>query len=345
MKKSGILLIILSGCLIQALGQETLRFHPDPALFIQEAREFFGNQQTEDAKALLSKLETAQKDGQLEENQWIDLARKANFLEKLGAQPIPDFYNLIDAFLEVSNRSNNRAFFPEWSGHLDKLLLQTRKNLNRVKAFLNFSVELSRHGTLFKSSAFQWSVKPGLNACGTDSAFYVTIRPSDLIACGSGDSTVIFSTSGRFYPESNLFYGEGGNVTWQRLNIPAGQVYVKLNRYKIDLSKMSYIIDSVNLIDHRYFSEPLIGRIENKIVAGVSPLTAGYPRFTAYELRNRIKNLYPGMDYEGGFSLQGLKVLGIGLPSQKSVLTVFQNQKPLLRLSSSYFSFQSRPEY
>lgn len=341
MKKSGILLIFLSGCLIQLLGQETLHFHPDPALFIQEARDYFGERNPEATRILLSKLETAQKDGKLEENHWIDLSGKANFLEKMGGQPLPDFYQLIDAFLEVTNPAVNRSFYLEWSGHLDKLLQKTRKNLNQVKAFLDFTVSLARNGTLFYSSAFQWNVRPGLNACGTDSSFYVTIPPSDLTAKGSGDSTVIFSTGGRFYPDTNIFYGEGGSVTWQRLNIPAGQVYVKLGRYKIDLQKMSYTIDSVNLIDHRYFQDQLIGRIENKIVAGVSPLTAGYPRFTAYELRNRIKNLYPGMDYEGGFSLQGLKVLGVGLPSQKSVLTIFNKEKPLFRLASSYFSFQS----
>jgi len=340
MKISGILLFFLSGCLIHALGQETLRFHPDPVLFIQEAREFFGGRQPEDSRAILLKFEEAQKNGQLEENHWIDLARKANIIEKMGARPFPDFYILLEAFLEVSIQSKNRVCFLEWSGYLDKLLLQNQKNLNKAKSFLEFTLNLSEHGILFKSSAFQWSVKPGLNECGMDSAFYVNINPSNLVASGSGDSTVIFATRGRFYPETHQFYGDGGQVTWERFSIPAGQVYVKLSRYRLDLSKSSYAVDSVNLIDKRYFTEPLIGQIENKILPGVDPKTAGYPRFTSYELRNRIKNLYPGMDYEGGFSLQGLKVLGIGPPSQKSVLSVFNNQKLLLRLASTYFSFQ-----
>jgi len=340
MKISGILLFLLTGCLIHVLGQETLRFHPDPALFIQEARDFFGSRQPEDTRAILLKFETAQKNGQLEKNHWIDLARKANILDKLGAQPYPDFYNLLEAFLEVSTHTKNRADFLQWSQYLDKLLLQNQKSLIQAKSFLEFTLDFSQNGILFKSSAFQWRVGPGLNQCGMDSAFYVTINPSNLVASGSGDSTVIFSTRGRFYPETNLFYGDGGQITWERLNIPAGQVYVKLNHYKLDLSKSAYAIDSVNLVDKRYFTEPLIGLIENKIHPGVAPEVAGYPRFTSYELRNRIKNIYPGMDYEGGFSLQGLKVLGTGLPSQKSVLSVFNNQKLLLRLASTYFSFR-----
>jgi len=340
MKISGILLFFLSGCLIHLLGQETLHFHPDPILFIQEARDFFGGRQPEDSRAILLKFEAAQKNGQLEENHWIDLARKANIIEKMGIRPFPDFYIFLEAFLEVSTQSKNRANFLKWSGYLDKLLLQNKNNLNQVKSFLEFTLDFSQKGILFKSSALQWSVNPGLNQCGMDSAFYVIINPSSLVARGSGDSIVILSTRGRFYPETNFFYGEGGQITWERLKIPAGQVYVILNHYKIDLSKSAYTIDSVNLIDRRYFTEPLIGRIENKILPGIAQEMAGYPRFTSYEMRNRIKNLYPGMDYEGGFSLQGLKVLGTGLPSQKSVLTVFNNQKPLFRLSSTYFSFQ-----
>lgn len=341
MKISGILLFFLSGCLIQGLGQETLRFHPDPALFIQEAREFFGSQNPENSRAVLMKYEAAQKNGLLEENHWIDLARKANSLAKLGARPFPDFHLLLEAFFEVATQATtSRSSFLEWSRYTDQLLLEHKEGLNRVKSFLEFTRELSAKGILFKSGAFQWKVKPGLHECGMDSAFYINTGLSNLVGSGSGDSTVIFSTHGRFYPESKQFYGEGGQITWERLRIPAGKVYVTLNRYKLDLSKSSFAIDSVNLIDKRYFTEPLIGRIENKILPGVAPETAGYPRFTSYELRNRIKNLYPGMDYEGGFTLQGLKVLGTGLPSQKSVLSVFNKQRLLLRLASTYFSFQ-----
>lgn len=341
MKISGILFFFLSGCLIQAMGQETVRFHPDPALFIQEARDFFGSQQPENTRVLLLKFETAQKNGQLEENHWIDLARKANLAVKPGVRSFPEFYLLLESFLEIATHVKDRTDYFEWSAYLDKLLLQNRKSFTPVKSFLEFTLHFSRDGILYKSSAFQWSVKPGLSDYGTDSLFFVTLNSTNLVAGGSGDSTVIYSTRGRYYPETYLFYGEGGQITWERLNIPASQVHVILNQYQLDLKRSVYEIDSVHLIDKRYFTEPVPGRIENKILPGIAPEKAGYPKFTSYENRNRIKNLYPEMDYEGGFSLQGTKVLGLGLASQKSVLTVFRDHKPLLRLASTYFSFQT----
>ncbi|MDD4646053.1 MAG: hypothetical protein PHY99_08700, partial [Bacteroidales bacterium] len=340
MKKSGILIFLLTGCLIHALGQETLRFHADPALFIQEARAFFGEGQPERSRAILLKYEHAQNKGLLEENQWIDLAKKANTIEKLGAQPFPDFFSLLESYLEIATHVKNQSDYFTWSAQLDKLLTDDKRSLNLARSFLNFSLAFSQKGILYKSAACQWKVSSGQNEFGKDSLFYVVISGSDLVASVSGDSTVIFATRGKYYPESHSFFGQGGRITWEKLKIQADQVYVNLNKYSLNLSKSVYSIDSVNLIDKRYFTEPLIGQVENKILPGVGADVAGYPRFTSYELRNRIKNIYPGMDYEGGFSLQGLKVIGTGLPSQKGILTIYRNDKPVMRLACAHFTFK-----
>jgi hypothetical protein len=339
MKISGILLFLLSGCLIHVMGQETVRFHADPNIFIQDARNFFGFRQPEESRAVLLRLETAQKKGQLEENHWIDLSGKANAMIKSDTQSVSDLFLLIDAFLEAATHTRERAGYLIWSAFADKLLIQNQKDITQVKKFMKFTLDYSRNGILYKSSAFEWGVKPDLNIYGIDSTFYVIVNAADLVARGSGDSTVIFSTRGRYYPETNHFFGEGGKVSWEKVKIPSSQVCVNLNKYTLDLKKSFYEIDSVNLIDRRYFKEPLMGRIENKILPGVSAETAGYPKFTSYDHRNRIKNLYPGMDYEGGFALYGSKVFGIGPASAKSILTVFRNQKPIIRLASTYFSF------
>ncbi len=323
------------------MGQETIRFHSDPNIFLQEARAFIGQRQPEESRALLLRLESAQKKGQLEENHWIDLAKKANSIIKSDAQPLSDFFILVDSFLENATHSTDKTCYLIWSAYLDKLITQNLKDIAPAKAFMDFTLDYCRKGILYKSSAFDWKVKAGPCSYGMDSTFFVIINSTDLVAIGSGDSTVILSTQGRFYPETNLFYGNGGKITWDRLKIPANKVYVNLNRFSLNLKKSFYEIDSVNLVDRRYFSEPLIGRLENKILAGVAPEASGYPKFTSYDHRNRIKNLYPGMDYEGGFSLQGAKVLGIGPATQKGTLTIFKDQKPLLRLSSTYFSFQT----
>ena len=341
MKIHGILLILLSGCLFQATGQDRNRFHSDPELFIREATEFFGAARPEESKAILLKLEEARKGSLLEENQWIDLAAKSNTLEKSGARAYPDFHLLLSSFLEVSGIPSGRSSYFAWSGYLGKLLAENGKNIRPSRDFMEFTLGFCRSRILYKSTAFVWKAGMAPFEFGMDSSFYVSISQSNLVVSGSGDSAAILSTRGRYYPLTEQFYGENGRVTWERVGIPVSRVYANLGKYRLDLSRAVYEIDTVNLLDSRYFREPIPGKLENKIQPGISPENATYPKFTSFELRNRIKNIYPGMDYEGGFSLQGAKVLGTGNAGRKSILTVFRNDKPLLRLASTYFSFQS----
>lgn len=322
-------------------GQESIRFHPDPKLFLQEVKDLFGNRRPEEAGALLAKLETLQDKGRIEENQWIDLANKANKLDRLGARPFPHYFLFLQSFIDVNGFSANPDNYRSWSRYLGQLLAREQKNLNPVEEFLGFTRNFIRDGILFQSNTIRWKTRQSNAQFGVDSTFFVQINDTYLAGVGGGDSTLIKSTSGKYYPESRIWSGEGGKITWERLGIDENQVIVKINLYRLNLVQSVYSIDSVNLVDKRYFPEPLLGRVENKILLGVSPDQAGYPRFTSYDLKNRIKNLYPGLDYEGGFSLQGKKVIGTGLPTQKSILTIFNGQDLFGRIASTYFSFQS----
>lgn len=324
----------------KANGQESIRFHADPKLFVTEVKDYFGARRPEETLRITKELENAIEAGKLEENQWIDLARKANRLDDLKARPFPDFSLFLQAYLAVVGKPGTTSDYLNWSAALDTMLQQEVKDLDKIDQFLLFTIDFIQKGLLVKSTSFSWRVDPIGGSFQMDTSFAVGLNQVNLIGKLGTDSTVIFSTNGKYYPESGYWCGEAGRITWEQLGIPEDQVHVNLGTYKIDLNRSVYEIDSVNLIDKRYFSEPLIGLVENKVQPGISPDQAGYPRFTSYELKNRIKNLYPGMDYEGGFSLQGKKVLGIGEPSQKSVLIIFFRDRPLFRFASTYFVFQ-----
>jgi len=322
-----------------AKGQESVRFHAEAGLFVAELRDLFGGRHADETARLIQDLESANKAGYLEENHWIDLARKVNRLDYLKARPFPDFYLMIETFVTVAG-IQSRSDYINWSMNVDKLLETEDKNLGRVNTFLTFTRDFIQQGLLMESPSCTWISYPKTGAFQMDTSFSVRQENVTLVCRSGSDSTVIFSASGTFYPETGSWIGDSGLVTWERLDIPADQVQVKLRTYRIDIRRSVYTIDSVNLIDKRYFTNPLTGVLENKVQPGISRDQAGYPRFTSYELKNRIKDIYPGMDYEGGFSLQGKKVLGTGEPSQKSVLTIFYNERPLIRLASTYFVFQ-----
>jgi hypothetical protein len=335
-----LLFLALTGLRNHCAAQEAIRFHADPVAFIGEVKEYLGGRRPLETQALLKSLEDANISGKLEDNQWIDLAKKANRLNYLDARPFPEFHLFLQSFLKITATGRPVEDYRSWSAWVDKLLNNEGKNLNRLSDFLNFTLEYLNSGILTKSASFSWLVPSKTGQFEIDSLFCIRFQNVSLVGRSGSDSTQIRSTNGKFYPSSGLWAGDSGTITWERLGIPADQVKVLLGDYSIDLLRSVYTIDSVNLIDKRYFSEPLVGRVENKVQPGISADQAGYPRFTSYNLKNRIKNLYPGMDYEGGFSLQGKKVLGTGDGGAKSNLVVFYQDAPRFRFASTYFVFE-----
>ncbi|MFO7615837.1 MAG: hypothetical protein R6V75_01145, partial [Bacteroidales bacterium] len=334
------LIIILIVTAFPVYGQESLRFHPDPKLFIQDVENLFGGKPPEEVKQTLQELEILQRKGRIEENQWIDLADKANLLDRLGGRPIQHINLLIKSFTAVISFSEQPNDYRYWSGQLNQLLANDQKTLNRTTDFLQGTRAFIREGILFQSTIIKWKVRQEGARFARDTAFHYVIRETSLAGIDGGDSTVIFSTSGRYYPEHRIWIGTGGEITWEPLGIPKEQLMVRINRYQLNLAQSGIAIDSVNLIDRRYFKTAVPGRVESKILYGMNPDLAGYPRFTAYGLDNRIKDIYPGMDYEGGYSLQGKRVVGTGLPEKRSTLQVFSGGSPLFRIASTHFVFQ-----
>jgi len=72
-------------------------------------------------------------------------------------------------------------------------------------------------------------------------------------------------------------------------------------------------------------------------LANVKPLKATYPRFNSYDVTIKISNISEGVDYTGGFSLNGRKVLGRGSENQDAYLIFYKNDLPFLKMASKTF--------
>ena len=321
-------------------SQQSVRFHPDPHLFIQEIEDLFGRKPANQVKQNIQELERLQRTGQIEENQWIDLASLANQLDRLERRPANYINQLIRSFCAVVTFTDQPEDYRYWSEQLTNMLSVSKPSLRLTISFLENTEAFVKEGILFKASFITWKTHGNIQF-GRDTAFHFILRNTELIALDRKDSIVIFSTSGKYYPDHQLFVGKGGEITWEQLGIPKDQVKVRLNHYRLNLSQSSVDIDSVNLIDRRYFNEPILGRVENKILYGINPNLATYPKFTAYGYNNRIKNIFPEMDYTGGFMIQGKSLIGTGTSEKRSTLQIFREGTPLFRIAATHFDFQT----
>ncbi len=66
---------------------------------------------------------------------------------------------------------------------------------------------------------------------------------------------------------------------------------------------------------------------------------ANYPQFTTYTKQFQIKNLYEGVNYEGGLAFEGANVKGKGENFTPAKITLSRNDTLYLNINSNEFVF------
>jgi len=129
----------------------------------------------------------------------------------------------------------------------------------------------------------------------------------------------------------------GGRIDWQRAGLDPSMVFANLDDYHIQMKFSKYEADSVEFFNKEYLPAPLPGRIIDKIQADVDEEKASYPRFYSYEGLIGIENIFPNIDYMGGFSMEGRKVVGFGLANRDAVLVFKRDDKEFVTARSKTF--------
>ncbi|HNI06421.1 MAG TPA: hypothetical protein PL010_17500, partial [Flavobacteriales bacterium] len=68
----------------------------------------------------------------------------------------------------------------------------------------------------------------------------------------------------------------------------------------------------------------------DKVLANVTTENANYPRFESYDRRMRIRDIVEGVDFEGGFTMQGAKLQGYGTREEPAFLTFYRDKRPFI---------------
>jgi hypothetical protein len=254
-----------------------------------------------------------------------------------------NYLNLV-AFL-LSSKNN-----PKMSIFLGKFLCFFKIYISNPKVTLNGSSKLlATIGNLFDkqyiyySAAIQWKYDGGEVDFKCDSTrISYTIKNTRIACYSKHDSIWISETSGTFLPIENIWNGNGGSVTWERCGLSADDVKASLNNYKLELNKNEYVADSATLFYKKYFSYPVKGKLTDKVMQLSGSEICNYPEFDSYSKRFYLKNLYENVDYDGGITLKGSRIIGSGNEIEDAKIVISQSGKELMVVRSKYFVF--RPE-
>ncbi|MDP6909206.1 MAG: hypothetical protein QF371_06860, partial [Flavobacteriales bacterium] len=347
MKKTLFLLIIL--CIVwvgTTTAQQLKSFTHDNVKYIEELQEFFAQGDPKAAKKLVEEtFLPVWNSGHFSPQQKNRVYDLSDLMLKKRKKAV-DFENYLHALMTFATSMKPASDFTAFHDGME----QTVRKLSRKQftEYLKVCRGLFSDHILYESQSVKWVANYDAYKIKYDSLPKIVFGELDLKAYSKRDSSIIYGTEGVYYPTLKKWIGKSGRVDWSRAGFDPSKTYAEFERYTVDATKSSYMIDSVVFHHPDYLDRPHIGRLTEKILADVKPETASYPRFDSYDKRILIENMYKDIDFSGGFSQHGIKFIGSGNKEKDAVL-IFKKLNHITKSNERFIearakSFVIRPD-
>ncbi|MEE2931024.1 MAG: hypothetical protein VX370_00675 [Bacteroidota bacterium] len=242
-------------------------------------------------------------------------------------------------FLNTLNKFQGSSKTLKWlQATLDMIGSSTNKEL---VTFFRFTDNLISTQTLRKSKSVQWLISHQNYFFGfrENEPIIEFIEPVNIKCIAEGGYFIIGETEGVYYPLNNKWHGNGGVINWQRDRIDRDSIYVDLSQYNIDARTASIEADSVKFYNHTLFLNSLYGKLIHKITVGRQSET--YPRFNSYSKNVQILDIFPNIDYKGGYKILGNEFVADGGKYADASIVFKNNNKSLFIARANRFSIET----
>ncbi|HPF04098.1 MAG TPA: hypothetical protein PLV06_00280 [Bacteroidales bacterium] len=334
---SGIILLLLIP--FRAQSQVRTPFSGDPEKFKTELTTFLGPNLNDTQKAglttFLARWDSASF-GEINKIKIIDIISQYH---GRSMRTIPHYYNLISAFNILIDDDAGEKLLGDWLTGLSEILFNPRINNENADRYVKNTCLMVSDNILAETPSLRWKVKNSKPVFGHDTAFAAEIQNATLTCYTMRDSTEIYNVSGVYIPETMEFHGTGGRITWEKAGYPAGDVFADLEDYIINTSRNNFIIDSAWLTHKTYFKEPVRGVLSDQAISFRNKQNANFPKFETYVKEFKLDNIYEGVNYEGGMTIEGATVKGTGTSAFPARVTLFRKDTLYLNITSTEYLF------
>lgn len=316
-------------CLATLGWSQTRPFSTDPAVFLQEVTDMLTAADKKEGRAFAEGVFAPVWNGTFySEKQRLRVVEVANFMQKKRFEAFPHFRDYLAAVAAFPGGGRKPEEFDAFLQGMDQLVNKGRKQ--SVAAFIAMCADLFRENVMFRSASTEWRSTARSFKFAFDSIPMILFAEGDLVCRAKGDSAVIKGTSGTYFPTLELWRGNGGLVTWERAGLRPTATFAEWRHtYEIRVKSAAFDVDSV-VFNDPYFERGMLGKVSDKVLANVDPSNASYPRFESYDRRIKIRDIAEGIDFEGGFSMQGAKLQGYGTKDEPAFLTFYRDRRPFI---------------
>ena len=293
-------------------AQSEKYFDPQPENFMKQLGVLFKENQHDELEELHKQLEKEFKAKKINDYQLTKMCDILNAMHSRKMNVYPMYKDFISASLSATNSGFDEKFQDRWYLFVKGILENAKKGNNRdFKIFIDFSNDLFGQNALIaeKSKTYRIETKD-LSFAYDKGNFIVKVPKTNLQGFFKTDTVYIFNTSGEYNIMEKIWTGNMGVINWERVGFAASEVSASFGRYKIDMSKPEYVIDSVMLNYPEYFPKPIMGKLMDKITKEVDFTTVRYPQFTSYNKNYSFDNkIASNLRMSGGFVMKGPDVV------------------------------------
>lgn len=250
------------------------------------------------------------------------------------------FFTYVNLIMFFLNDEYAKKHYETWEKGFQAVIEKPTTGIGVINDFIKVSLSTITKNIINESGGYFWKVnKPNYEFIITNE-FAIKYDSINLTCSNIKDSISINSTQGIYYPISKRWVGKGGKVTWARSKYPEDAIFATLQKYKINLNENNYKADSVYFTNKDYFTKPTLGQLTDWLIKDYRPENIPYPEFQSYDQWFQIKNLFKNVDYEGGFTMRGSKLIGTGGRSKLATIIIKRNDKEFLRVEGNILIFQ-----
>ena len=331
--------ILLFQVQIFAQNSSNRVFSEDSEKYIKELSAYLEKVSYGSRKGLMKDAEKMWLSGFYSEDRKKRIINVTNDLAVNKVRTTSAFVPYIESVVMYSELDIDNDFFEEWFSIIEELGKSATQK-KQFSYFIGFSVNFLETKSLYKtnSGSVDWRVENYIfKFVKSQNSIKIKFDNTVLSCLSKGSYLNIFNTSGVYNVYENTWSGDGGKVTFERAGASPKKVWVDLSVYHIELKRAAYKADSVVYHNSRLLSEPLLGSLDDKVLAKQGSNKISYPRFQSYNVRIPMSNLAKGVDYMGGFAQNGAKILGTGTPENPARINFYREGKPFMKVTAQRF--------
>ncbi|MCK5169658.1 MAG: hypothetical protein KAQ75_07255, partial [Bacteroidales bacterium] len=246
-------------------AQNIKEFQKDSTLFIEQFNEFTGRNISEREKDSLDSFVEKWNTNYFSEdvkNRFIDIC---NLMLSNKASRDPYFTKYFDIVMAFHQSEKSLKHYDSWEKGLTYIFETEKYPLKIITGYFKHSKSLIQDSIIFSSYSTSWGTSSDDFEFIVDNTLKIKFNKTNLTCKIKNDSINIFETEGYYYPISNEWQGKDGYITWERAGYSADSVNAVFAKYKINLKKSGYVVDSAIFTNKLYFSEPILGKISDQV--------------------------------------------------------------------------------